>query len=116
MAAAPELPAVVEVGPHPYTVTTEELAWLRVFAATNSAGLVGQTDHCLNTITIDPALSPTMKRDTLLHEVLHAVFSATGVSRDLGSEKEEDAINRLTPTLLAVLRRNPELLAYLLAP
>lgn len=116
MAAAPELPAVVEVGPHPYAVTAEELAWLRVFAETAAEGLVGQTDHNLLTITIDPKLAPAMARDTLLHEVLHAVFSAVGVSRDLGASKEEDAVNRIAPALLDVLRRNPPLVAYLLAP
>jgi hypothetical protein len=47
---------------------------------------------------------------TLLHEVVHAIFKIAG----LPNEKEEDTVTRLSPLLLDTLRRNPDLVAYLL--
>jgi hypothetical protein len=111
--AAPKVPAAVEVGPHSYAVIVDPIAWHKVYAATASIGLAGQTDHTRLTIHLDPDNVGTMQADTLLHEILHAVFTFSGVSRDLGFEKEEDAVNRIAPALLAVLRRNPALVAYL---
>ena len=49
----------------------------------------------------------TQKRDTLLHEVLHAV------EHELNVTVTEKAIRMLATGLLAVLRHNPALVAYL---
>lgn len=50
------------------------------------------------------------KRDTVLHEVLHAIHSL------LGMEVEESLVHALTPVLLDVLRANPELVSFLTEP
>ena len=48
------------------------------------------------------------KADTLLHEVLHAI------DHEMHCSMSEPQIRRMTTGTLAVLRRNPQLVAYLL--
>lgn len=117
MATAPELPAVVVVGPYRYTVDTDELARLRIEHA-EARQLSGRTDHDLLRIYVDTteAAAIDTRRDTLCHEVLHCLAFLAGLSAEWGSEKEEAAVRRLSPLLLDALRRNPDLVAYLLAP
>lgn len=57
-----------------------------------------------------------MTRDTLLHEVLHAVLAISGTRAmvDLEREDEEKIVSGLAPALLHVLRDNPKLAAFLL--
>ena len=50
-------------------------------------------------------------RDTLLHEVVHAVLFERAVN--LTTKQEEDVARNLGTGLLAVLRDNPELIEYL---
>jgi hypothetical protein len=51
----------------------------------------------------------TQKRDTLLHEVLH------GVDNEMHCGLREPQIRRMATGLLAVLRHNPALVAFLTA-
>lgn len=51
-------------------------------------------------------------RDTVLHEVLHAIVGLTGLGETLG-EDEESVVGRLSIHLLDTLRRNPKLANYL---
>lgn len=53
--------------------------------------------------------TPGMHRDTLLHEVLHAVDFAAG------TEAGEAVVEAWAPVILDALRRNPSFVAYLLA-
>ena len=50
------------------------------------------------------------QRDTLLHEILHAVVTVVGQECHEGIE---DVVAALSPTLLDTLRRNPDLVKYL---
>ena len=43
--------------------------------------------------------------DTLIHEILHAVMFQAGMAGD----NEEQAVERLTPWLLAAIAQNPDL-------
>lgn len=56
---------------------------------------------------------PQQHRDTLLHEILHGVWSEMGISEDVKEEQEETVVRRLGTGLLYVLRHNPELLELL---
>jgi hypothetical protein len=49
------------------------------------------------------------KRDTLLHEVMHAV------DHEMDTDMKEEQIRRMATGLLAVLRQNPALVAFLTA-
>lgn len=115
MATAAQLPAELIVGPNRYTVTGDELERLRTEHAERSQ-LDGHTDHGTLRLLVNTALAADQVRDTLLHETLHALAFLSGLSSEWGSEKEEAVVRRLSPLLLDVLRRNPDLVAYLVAP
>lgn len=112
---AAKLPAAIIVGPYRYEVTADELARLRVEHAEQKV-LSGHSDHDALRINVDtgPAVAADTSRDTVLHEVLHAIAFLSGLSSDWGTQREEEIVRRLSPLLLDVLRRNPALVAYLL--
>jgi hypothetical protein len=66
--------------------------------------------HAKQTIVLDSRQATDYLAVTLLQEVVHAIFKIAG----LPNEKEEDTVTRLSPLLLDTLRRNPDLVAYLL--
>lgn len=67
----------------------------------------GICDHNAQTLHIQGDLAPDQERDTLLHEVLHAVDEA------MGTNLEEAQVRSLATGLLAVLRDNPSFVSYL---
>ena len=99
-------PSPVKVGAFRYTVSEEPIpheeqpAW-------------GLTEPRSERITLEPGQSPNFKRDTFLHELLHACLFASGMP--LGHEEEERIVSALTPILLDTLRRNPAVVAYLMS-
>lgn len=108
------LPKFIDVGPYRYTVTTDELTRQRAQEASQSS-LLGQTDHDRLIMILKSDQPNGLMRDTLLHETLHLVTGITGVAFESGLDKEELLVRRLSPILLEVLRRNPDLVTYLLA-
>lgn len=106
-----EIPHSVKVGPHTYKIVRKrgEMNQKRIDMAERD--LVGQCDHAILQITVDPDLANGAQKDTLLHEVLHAVYNVVGAEGQ--KLAEEETIVRLTPTLLDTLQRNPGLVAYL---
>ncbi len=107
-----KLPRRIHVGPHIYSVVCDAAA---MAAECRDAGedLVGRCSHRTLTIHIEPDQARSQMRDTLLHEVLHAVANMTALDGEWGDEREEEVILRLAPALLDVLRRNPRLVAFL---
>ena len=73
----------------------------------------GETDERRLRITLAPWVGPGQARDTLLHEVLHAIWSQTALDQD--EDEQERIVRSFTPWLLQVLRDNPELVEFLLA-
>ena len=61
-------------------------------------------------IHVDPTEAEPNQRDTLLHEVIHAVEN----DMDLGMKERQVLL--LATGLLQVLRSNPHLVAYLMVP
>lgn len=98
-------PTSVLVGPHRYKLTFNDSRVVRMSDDTDSS--FGETDHKHATITIDPNQSPSMLRDTVLHEILHACMNLIGVQEDAGvdRETEERIVLRLAPVLLQVVRQ-----------
>lgn len=110
-----DLPTSVEVGPFRYEVSIDpdELAHT---CRSEHADLMGHTNHRHLRIVLDVSLAPDMLAETLMHEVLHAVFEVNGLSDEWGAEREEAVVRRTSPMLVEVLRRNPELVAFVTAP
>lgn len=69
--------------------------------------IVGTMFMRLQEIKIKPGLAHETERDTVLHEVLHAVEAEMNLSL------EENAIYLMATGLLQVLRANPKFTAYL---
>jgi len=114
-----DLPSTIQIGSVTYTVTIDPDEWMRYEHENPERGFYGRTNHTRALILIDPESSADVARQTLWHEVMHALCETTMGSPDwrgLGKEKSdrEEAVVRAfeSPTLL-VLRDNPELVAYL---
>lgn len=101
------LPRRIKVGPYTYTVDLND--------GLDDAELRGITDTDLHQIRLNPGNPPALMRSTLLHEAIHAV--AVSCARITCEEKlvQEDWIGRIEAPLTALLRDNPQLLAYLTA-
>lgn len=75
--------------------------------------LVGRCDEDREIIWIWDGLNPMVQRKTLLHEVLHAAGYISDVHGNERTTVEAHTCAIAEP-LLAILRNNPELVAYLL--
>lgn len=98
-------PAAVTVGPHRYKLTFAESRTVRLSDDTDSA--YGECDQKHATIVIDPNQAPTMLRDTVIHELLHACMNLIGATEDPGFDDaaEERIVLRLAPVLLQIVRQ-----------
>lgn len=74
-------------------------------------GIDGWFDYENGRIEVAEGLSPSVKAEITLHEILHAAFyvAKTGLSDD----EEEKVVNTIAPVLLSFLRDNPSLVTLL---
>jgi hypothetical protein len=108
-----ELPATIKVGPHDYRILVDETR-LRQFERERGQGHYAYADLRACEIVLDPTLPASQLRESLWHEVKHAVAHVTAWFD--GALDEEDCIARMSPMELATLRDNPALVAYLTEP
>lgn len=103
----------LRVGPHTYTVTFVHDVDREAHVAADRApdeepqGLFGHVNHKLLSIHIGLNMRGTQQADSLLHEALHTVLAQLG--RD-----DESLVHGLSPALLALMRRNPWFVEFLL--
>lgn len=103
-----ELPPNVVIGPFTYTVHPDQEAVNKMrYDATDAR--VGECDYKRLRIVVDTAFPRDQVADTILHESLHAIWEVARRHDD----QEEEIISWLTPYLLDLIRRNPELIFYL---
>ena len=96
----------IQVGPYKYRIVAND----RVLALDS---LAGRCDPNRLEIHLDRNTAPGVQRETLLHELIHAVMDLAGLSQELADEAEEMYVRRISPVLLDVLRRNPKLVQFL---
>jgi hypothetical protein len=65
---------------------------------------LGRCDATKCLVTLNKELSAEAIGETWLHELLHACWRSSGLTRD--EEKEEQVVMALSPVLWAALRRN----------
>ena len=102
-------PKKILVAPFEYDVALEP-----TLASIGEAS--GGCDPDRTRIVVDALLSESAKKDTILHETLHALIHQTDLARRLkefDKDLEEDLVFALTPRLFALLLENPELVEYL---
>lgn len=114
MPKAVSLPSKIDVGPVSYLLMLNDSTRIRgqEFIRGN---VLGETGHDQLEIVIDPNQPPGRLRDTVFHETMHVAMHLTGIDFELGTEKEEHYVRRLSSIILEILRRNPDLVEYLMA-
>jgi Zn-dependent peptidase ImmA (M78 family) len=107
-------PKKVKVGHVRYTLREEK----GLASIAEASGTCGEDTQL---ILIDDQIGPDQQRDTVLHELLHALFYAMNAKAILPKEEgsdskelEEKIIFSLATRLLELLRDNPKLVGYLL--
>lgn len=112
-------PESVTVGPFEWSVHWDAKA-IKEFGHCAGDPVFGQTHPNDLTIWIDPDRPEQALRETVLHELLHAVVSTFDIrvpysmGDDDGFSREERLVASLSSPLLDVLRRNPPLTGWLL--
>ena len=105
-----QLPTHIQVGPMRYSLVVNQAAINEI-----APGIFGRTRNKEQSIVLAEGQGPDQEADTVLHETLHACFMTAGITDSKAGTLEEEIINALSPLLLDTLRRNPDLVAYLLA-
>lgn len=105
-----DLPTHIQVGPMRYTVAVDQVA---INAEGSSKHVYGVTLHKKLSIFLAEGMAADQEADTLLHEVLHACLNVTGQDLPYTDTQMEAVVYGLSPVLLDTLRRNPDLVAYL---
>lgn len=108
------LPDHIDLGPFRYEVTVDELSRLRAQEVVQAI-VLGRTDHDKLTVILNETMPVGLARETLVHEALHIVTEVCGLRAKWGNAKDERIIRRLSPMLLELLRRNPDLVRYVTA-
>jgi hypothetical protein len=100
------MPQFVMVNPHSFELKVVP----RLSTDAGVCGLCGEDDQ---RIAIDDDLGDTVEKETVLHELMHAIWHFTHLDKKYTDEDEEAVAWTMAPRLLALLRDNPELVAYL---
>lgn len=96
------VPDRFDFGPHPWRVELKA-------GMSDSADLLGRCDHRTHTIELEPEQQHSGMAEVLLHELLHVCLAAM----ELPEKREERLVNTLAPSLLMLLRANPDVARYL---
>jgi len=107
-----KLPARVKIGSQIWEISEQK----RKHSMDNHFGVTNSKD---NSIVIDADCADSMKRTTLFHELLHAIAVTFGGSLNPNkwadfAEAEHYWIGLYEEPVIAMLRDNPDLVAYLL--
>lgn len=107
------IPTEIEVTPYVFKVVVSDDA-INKHAYETSAISWGMMQPDSQTITVRADLTPAHARTNLIHEIFHAIWWAQGIAGLAGKDSnEEDFIGMLDGPWLDVLRRNPDLVEFL---
>lgn len=98
-------PHTVRIGAIRYTIELVDRAELGDY------GRVGECNVNTATIRVADNRPDAVLAETLIHEVLHALFHDIGL--DWEAEDEERMVERMSPRLAALIGDNPALFEYL---
>ena len=101
-------PTSIEMGPHRYTIRSDE----DTADLLRSEGNNGDSRAHQLLIRLDPRVAAV--HEVLLHEILHCAWDLTPLRcMDGVKDHEEEVVTALAPLILDALRRNAQLVAYL---
>jgi hypothetical protein len=108
------LPTTAKVGIHEYDIVYDKDALISAGHRVDVKDtLCGLTEATGCNIYINDEMSFSQIQETVLHELLHAMFDLTGVFYELDDTVEERITRPLAPVLMQFLRDNPQLLRAL---
>lgn len=107
-------PAVVEIVGQRFDVNLVDRYHEKLVSGEPDLPNLGTCILSEQAIYLRAGLGDDQLRDTFLHEVIHGCLRVMGV--ELDDENEERVAAALGPVLLDVLRRNGELVRYLVTP
>jgi hypothetical protein len=105
------LPSVVEIGPYRHRISNDPAKFLKQESEYGEV-VYGLSSIENQTIFIKPGMGRDATADTLLHECLHMILQTS--SAGLSAADEETVVRAITPQLLDMLRKNPDIVVYLL--
>lgn len=97
-------PSKVKIGLHDYKIEV----WPPHEAS--SAHRYGECNHVLHIIRVDTSHTLVQSGETLLHEIIHAVYAVWNIEDD---DKEERTVGGLSLGLATVWRDNPDVFAWI---
>ena len=100
------LPEEIRIGYRTYQV----VEWNAEVA--KASGKYGECDHLELVIRLDVTHGDVEVMNTLIHEILHAIFAVTGIS-EVTEWKEEYLVSAQASCLTQVMIDNPDLMKFL---
>lgn len=107
----PQLPATIVIGAHVFTLDMSEEARQLL----EEDGSRGDTRSDRTLIRVANTLSPTIQAEVVVHEALHGAWAQTSLRQRYDHEQQEEIVTALAPLVLALVRANPALVAFLVA-
>lgn len=114
-----KMPQQVTVGRTTYRVVCDAAEWHEL---TQKIGINqndhGGTNHHQLIMAVNPSDHAQQQADTLLHEIMHAIWFVGCLANALNSEgdKEEAVIGQLSPWMTLVLAQNPDVYSFIADP
>jgi Zn-dependent peptidase ImmA (M78 family) len=108
-------PATVEVGSLTFRIHASKAAWDKVASEIDDYSMYGVCFKQTCDIYLRPDVDVSLQRETLMHELMHAVEASTGYMLESQRIQTHDFVKDTAPVVLDMLRRNPDLRAYLFA-
>jgi hypothetical protein len=99
----------IEIGPTTYKVEHTKEAITEERIGQNDANVQATITYSKSKNVVSPDLEESQKRLALWHEITHGILCDLGLTMI----NNEDVVTPLASKTLEVLRRNPELVAYL---
>ncbi len=107
-----DLPSEIVTGPFRYRITLDPVV-CKESGVGKALFYAGQTHHNELKVLLAADLPPGEFADTVLHEWLHTIWRTFHLPPE-DDQKEEAIIKRLSTVLLDGMRRNPQLVAFLM--
>lgn len=99
----PKRPEHVRVMGRDYLISYEDMTLL-------GTDCLGRCHHGMCRIAVQNGQHPVEEADTVLHEILHAIWYCMSIAE--GGADEEAVVRRLASGMLSVFMDNPHLLTY----
>lgn len=76
--------------------------------------LFGAIDNNSQIIVINKDISPQTKRETLLHEIVHAIVFNNNIGSIDNAEDMENVVDRTAAGVYEVIKRNPDIVKWIM--